>query len=106
MCKYKRCDKCHEWHYNSSDCKPEYLVYYEDYMGDEPMKMRALSHQDAALKFAEYYNTYCDYCLMNESIIVKVEKDSIIKFFEVGAEPDVHYSSNEINDIGIENNEN
>jgi hypothetical protein len=93
---YKKCDKCHEWHWTNSECEPEYLVYFEDYMGDEPKKIRASNHEAAALKFAQYYNTQNDYCLMNENIEVKVEKDGVIKFFKVGAEPDVHYSSSEI----------
>ena len=96
MNNYKKCDKCHEWHWTNSKCNPEYLVYFEEYMGDEPKKMIASNHEDAALKFAQYYNTQNDYCLMNENIEVKVEKDGVVKFFVVGAEPDIHYSSSEI----------
>jgi hypothetical protein len=94
---FKKCDNCHDWHWTNESCKPEYLVYYEDYMGDEPKLIHALSHNDAALKFAQYYNTRTDYSLINDSIDVKVEKDGIIKFFNIGAEPDIYYSSTEIN---------
>ena len=93
---FKKCDKCQIWHWNESACDPEYLVYYEDYMGDDPKPVRAQNHEDAALVFAQWYNTQNDYCLMNEIIEVKVEKDGIVKYFSVGAEPDVHYSSSEI----------
>ena len=96
MNEYKKCNKCHEWHWTNSECKPEYLVYYEEYMGDEPKIIRALDHENAALGFAQYYNVENDYCLMGDTIEIKVEKDGIIKFFKVGAEPDVHYSSYEI----------
>jgi hypothetical protein len=63
-------------------------------MGDEPKKIRASDHEEAARKFAEYYNTQNDYCLMNDTIEVKVKYDGVVKFFCVGA--DVYYSSSEI----------
>ena len=96
MNKYEKCDTCREWHWTESKCSPEYLVYFEDYMGDEAKEIRANTHESAALKFAEWYNTQNDYCLMNETIDVKVEKDGIVKNFSVSAEPDVHYSSKEL----------
>lgn len=70
-------------------------------MGDEPKKIRATNHEDAARGFAQYYNTQCDYCLMNETIEVKVEKDGVVKYFKVGAEPDVYYSSSEIDGLSF-----
>jgi hypothetical protein len=74
-------------------------VYFEEYMGDEPQQVGAFNHEDAALKFAAYYNTSCDYCLMHETIEIKVEFERKVKFFKVGAEPDVHYSSEEIDEL-------
>ena len=99
MSEFKKCDKCKEWHSTEFGCRPEYLVYFEEYMGDEPKIIRASNHEDAALGFAQYYNTKNDYCLMNKTISVKVEKDGVVKFFKVGAEPDVHYSSSEIKEL-------
>jgi len=97
MNNFKKCENCHEWHWTNSECNPEYLVYYED----EPNKMRASTHEDAALKFAEYYNNENDYCLINYNIEVKVEKDGVVKFFTVGAEPEygVYYAASEIEGI-------
>ena len=103
MKKFEKCSICHEWHWIGSECEPEYLVYYEEYMGDEPKKIRATDHEDAAQNFAEYYNIQNDYCLMNETIEVKVEKDGVVRYFRVSAEPDVHYSSSEIDKLSDEN---
>ena len=97
---YKKCEICKEWHWTNDRCLPEYFVYHEEYMGDEAKSIRASGHESAALKYGEYYNRDGDYCLMDGSTIkVKVEKDNVIKFFEIGAEPDIHYTSNEINSL-------
>lgn len=93
--KYQRCDNCKDWHWTNRDCDPIYLVYYEEDLGDEPFKVRASDHEDAALKFAEQYNTQSDYVLMDDTIDVKVEKDGVIKFFTVGAETTINYISQE-----------
>lgn len=93
---FNKCEKCKEYHWSNEACLPEYSVYYEDWTGDEPKIMHASSHEQAALAFALYYNTRADYALMNETIEIKVVKDGIVKFFCIGAEPDVHYSSTEI----------
>ena len=97
---YKRCKICKDWHWTNKKCLPEYLVYHEDYMGEEPHYTRAHDHESAALKYGEYYNQN-DYSLMEETIEVKVEKDGEIKYFSVGAEPDIHYSANEINALTL-----
>ena len=94
---FKRCDICNDYHWDDENCKPIYEVYHEDYLGDESKTIRAMSHEDAAQTYARYYNE--DYSLMNENIEVKVEKDGVTKFFCVGAEPDIHYSSEEIDSI-------
>lgn len=99
MGKYEKCDKCHEYHWSNVECDPEFKVYFEDYMGDEPKTIHASNHEDAAIEFAQFYNMRNDYCLMNEQIEVKVERDGVIKYFAVGAEPSVHYSSAEIKEL-------
>jgi hypothetical protein len=93
---YKKCENCKEYHFSDRTCNPVYKVYYEEYTGDEPKEIRAVTFDDAACKFAEYYNTNCDYVLMGETIDIKIEFCGEIKFFKVGAEPDVHYSSEEL----------
>ena len=94
---YKLCKICDEFHYTNRECAPEYNVYHEDYLGEDPKKVRAFGFQDAVLKYGEYYNSNSDYSLMDETIEVKVERNGIIKYFNVSAEPDIHYSSKEIN---------
>lgn len=93
---YCKCYKCNEYHHQNENCRTEYNVYYEPYMGDEPKKIRASDHENAALGFAQYYNERSDYSLMNETIEVKVEKDGVVKYFNIGAEPDIHYTSSEL----------
>lgn len=96
MSKFNKCQICKEWHWDNEKCQPEYFVYHEEYMGDDPKSVRAVTHEDAACKYAQYYNQD-DYPLMNgDTIDVKVEKDGEIKWFSVGAEPEIHYSSTEI----------
>lgn len=92
---YKFCEECNDFHYGDSH-KPEFNVYNEDYLGDEPKVFRAADFESAAIKFGEYYNSNGDYPLMNETIEVKVEKDGISKTFNVSAEPDIYYSASEI----------
>lgn len=93
---YKLCKICDEFHYTNKECAPEYNVYHEDYLGDDPKLIHADGHENAALKYGQYYNSNGDYSLMNDTIEVKVEKDGIIKYFNVSAEPDIHYSSKQI----------
>lgn len=97
MAKY--CNECSKYHWNNEKCYPKYKVFYEEYMGDEPILVAACNHEDAALKFAEDYNTSNDYCLMNDNIEIKVEFENVIKYFKIGAEPDVHYSSEELEEL-------
>ncbi len=75
----------------------KYFVQHEDYMGDDWKEFTGHSHYSAALEYAEYYNTRCDYVLMGESIeiLVKDSKGEVIKY-SVGAEPSVDYSATEI----------
>lgn len=100
MSSYRRCDICKDWHWTDKKCNPIYNVFHEDYMGDDSKEIRAVSHEGAALGYARYYNEHdSEYSLMNDNIEVKVEKDGITQFFLVGAEPDIHYSSDEIKEL-------
>lgn len=99
MSNYNKCTKCGEYHFTRESCEPEYFVYHENYMGDESKSIRAVNHEDAAVKYAQYYNIQNEYILMNDDIEVKVEKDGVVKYFMVGAEPDIYYSSDEIDKL-------
>ncbi len=96
MRKFEKCHICREYHWVGESCEPEYLVYHEEYLGDESKSVRAYDHEDAAVKYGKYYNEDGEYSLMNDEIEVKVEKDGEVKWFKVSAEPDIHYSSHEI----------
>lgn len=96
MTKYVKCGICNQWHWTDENCKPEYQVYFEEYLGDEPKTFRANSHEDAATEFAEYYDINNEQILIGNEIEIKVEKDGIIKHFRISAEPAVHYTSTEV----------
>lgn len=92
-----KCDKCHDWHRLDEPCEPVFEVYFEDYLGEKPKIIHAYNHEDAALKFAEYYDSRHDHCLIYESIDVKVvDGAGVAKFFGVSAEPYINYTSMEI----------
>jgi len=96
MIKYNKCKTCKELHWNNQDCAPLYLVYFEEYLGDEAKEIRAHSFQEAAEKFGEYYNSVSDYELINHSIEVTVEFENETRYYNISAEPDVYYTSREI----------
>ncbi len=86
------CPKCNEWitlypEYKCN-CKP-FTVINE--VGDE-YTVHAVDEKLAALAYAESSNMDDDYYLMNESVVITVND----KQFKISAEPDVHYSANEI----------
>lgn len=86
-----RCKECKEHHFDNEPCKPVYQVFHEEYNGDDAYIYRADSMQEAAQKYAMYYNQD-DYSLMNESIKVKVQApNGDIKWFELSSEPSVYY---------------
>lgn len=85
------CKKCNEFRFDISKecpCKEFELI---DQDGDES-KIYAISKQDAALKYAERYNTDGDYSLMNTSVDILIDG----KKFRISAEPDIHYSADAI----------
>jgi hypothetical protein len=98
MERYKKCEVCRQYHWSDKQCLPEYFVYHEEYLGNEPKSIRASNHEDAALRYAQYFNLSNDHILLNDYIQVRVQRDDKVKFFEVSAEPDVHYSSKEVSE--------
>lgn len=54
----------------------KYKVYFEEYMGDDHEEFDAVSFEDAAEKFADYYDSQGDYTVVNgNDITVQVEDD-------------------------------
>jgi hypothetical protein len=96
MPEYKHCKTCDEFHYTDIPCSPIHLVWHEDYMGDEPKKIYASDHRNAAIKYADFYNTHNEYTLMNDTVEVIVERDGVKKRFNISAEPDIYYTASEV----------
>lgn len=93
---FNRCENCKEYHYSSEDCKPIYYVHDEEDMGENEWKeVRAVDHEDAAIEYAQHYND--EGSLMDTEIeIIVCDEDGDKKRFCISAEPDIHYSANEI----------
>lgn len=91
---YIKCDSCKEYHWTQLKCDPVFNVTYKD---GGIKEIRAYDHEEAATKFAEYYNTNSDYCLMGgDGIKISIEKDGEIKYYEVYAEVSIDYSAKEL----------
>lgn len=66
-------------------------------MGNKPKEFEAYDKDEAAKKYAEYYNTHCDYRLLDEEIEIFVEgKNGIRTLYKVSAERSINYISEEI----------
>lgn len=94
---YTKCQKCKSWHWEEERCPPLFRVYHEEYNGDEPIEIRATDFDDAAIEYAEHYNTK-DYGLMGSTATIKIEKYGVFKFYEIGAEQSIDYSEKEIDE--------
>jgi hypothetical protein len=85
------CKKCGEYRHSivkECHCKI-FTIIDEDQFEHE---IHAMDKEDAAIKYAKTSNEENDYYLMDKTIVITIEETE----FEIGAEPDVHYSVNEI----------
>jgi len=98
MRSYKKCNVCGEYHWTNERCPSEFTVYHDDYLEEEGKRVRADSFEDAAEKYAVYYNQD-DYPLLDgEEIEIEVESpEGEKRRFKCGAETTVYYSINELN---------
>jgi hypothetical protein len=106
-----KCETCgeriYDWEWREHKCKPLYEVIVEedgvegDGAWDEDYihEMRGIHHEDAAENYAREYNEDGDYSLMNECVVVRVRLKGELedKRIVISAEPDVYYSSQEVN---------
>lgn len=99
MSDYNLCPICKEYHWTNESCGEKFSIYHKEYFDDEPKTIYGSSFKDAALKYAKYYNRD-DYPLMNETIQIKVvDSKGVSLFFNVGAEPDIFYTSVQIDSL-------
>lgn len=92
------CQHCGEYLFfnenNECYCKP-----FEIECENGDYTQYGYNFEDVALKWARKYNENGDYNLMNTEIkIIITDKDNNKKTFIVGAEPDIHYYANDIED--------
>jgi hypothetical protein len=96
---YSKCLVCKEYHYTDQKCLPIFLVSHEYYLGDKEKEVRANDHEEAAEKYAKYYNDSGDYPMMNgePEITIQVRKYDEEKrtTFIVTAEPSIDYYAKE-----------
>lgn len=96
MSEYNFCKTCEGFHYTNEQCPPVHYVFHPDYLGEEGKSVRGFNHYDAALRYAEYYNTNADYALIGESIEITVVRNDIKKVYKISAEASIDYSADEI----------
>lgn len=90
-----KCPLCSEYHFSDKECDPAFTVFHEEYLGENGKVIRAFNEEEAAEKYARYYNeNSAEYPLMNgDEIEIFVEgKDGERTRFKVGAEPEIHYT--------------
>ena len=94
---YKKCHKCKEYHFDYEPCPSVFIVYHDQYLDEAGKQVRGDSFEDAAERYAQYYNQN-DYDLLHgEEIEIEVESLSgERKRFKCGAEPSIYYNINEI----------
>ena len=91
--KYIKCKVCDHFHWSDSKCPPVFIIEYED--GDK--KVHGDDFQEASEKFAEWYNLYSEYWLMDNEMKIKViDSNGVEKNFIIGAEQSVEYWSKEV----------
>lgn len=86
-----QCEKCEEYRFNSVKkcCCEAFTVIDED---GEEHTVQTMDEEGAALKYAKESNEDGDYYLMDTTVEITVGD----KRFEISAEPDVYYSTEEI----------
>lgn len=92
---FNKCDICGDYHWADASCGDVYLVFHEEYLGDDPKTIYANSFRGAGKKYAEYYNSNGDYVLMDNTIEVKIQFGDEVKKMKLSAEPSINYLAEE-----------
>ena len=74
---FKKCNKCGIYHFTHEKCADEYIIYHEDYLGEDGMKVSGYSFEDAAERYAKNYNDEGN--LIDDEIEIIVERDGVKK---------------------------
>lgn len=102
MSAYKFCKTCKGFHYTDKECLPIYVVFHPDYLDEDGREVRGHNHYDAALKYAQQYNSETDGELMDEygtegeGVKVTVVRNDVKKVFRLSAEHSIEYNIDEI----------
>lgn len=78
----------------TNDRYKKYEVMHPDAAGDEWMEVEATDHEDAALTYAQSYDTGGDYQLMKgnkEAIAVRLKGADDVQWYEISGEAIPHY---------------
>lgn len=94
---YRFCEICRTCHWTNKNCLPIFYFKNEDYYGKEFQRIRANDFDDAAERFARFFNEDGGgYALMNNSLEVIISDGKLEKKYKVSAEPDIRYIAEEI----------
>jgi hypothetical protein len=97
---YTKCEICKDYHFDYQKCLPVFFITHEDYLGEDEKQMRGRDHEDAAERYAKYYNEESgEYSMMNGDNEIKVQvrapHEQSKRTFVVTAEPSIDYSTKE-----------
>lgn len=75
----------------------KYFIYHKEYLGDDYETIEALNHEDAAEKYAKYYNEYENLLIDGDTLIINVKNEKgKIKKFNVGTKTNIIYTLKEL----------
>jgi hypothetical protein len=99
--KMDQCPVCKKFIFRSDPkphkCPPKFEVGHEDYLGEDKETIYTYSHQEAAEKYGEWYDSRSDHELLDgEEIDVTVSGEGETKKFRVGGECVPEYRAIEI----------
>jgi hypothetical protein len=104
MSSFDKCEICKTFHWSNEKCPDVYSIYHYEYNGNYPIEIRGNSFEDAAEKYATYYNSD-DYPMNNDydGIDIKIiDQAGEVKYFNVTAEPAIEYQVTEIETDTVE----
>lgn len=100
MSRFNLCPKCSVWHFDGDKCAEPYTIFHPDYLGEGGRVFSGYSAEDAAERYAKYYNEDgAEYPLLNgvDAIEIEVEdQNGTRQKFRIYAEQAIDYHVSEI----------
>lgn len=90
------CSNCRQYKFANHKCKPKYIITYEE-NGVTNGKGFGYTHEDAAMDWAERYDSKSDMFIANgcEPVVVVEDEEGVKKTLRITARATVEYSAYE-----------